>query len=190
MIATSTLSIWLMSHFSLWSHFSDTLRHRVCSWAGVWRKSCGKTLPATSNHTSEVPEDKIINQRSGAAWHTQPEQDLGHHHKKRFCGKCWALTEDREQGEQGALIVFGSRQGMTGSRVKQAGHRWHKGTTASVPGSLPSPAHLALPPDSRSGWQKAAPQLQPGTQREAGKSQPDTFINIKNRQTSTNSAKT
>lgn len=129
-----------MSHFSLWSHFSDTLIHEnlLLGW-------CLKQilLPTTSTQSSQVPEDEIISDNC------QPEvwsilacttrAGPWDHHKKDFVAIAQPslhLIEDREQGGKGQGH-FGC-QGTTGSRVKQAGHRWHKGTSTPVPGSLPS----------------------------------------------------
>lgn len=48
---------------------------------------------------------------------------------------------------------------MTGSKLKQAGHKLHRGTTASVSGSLSPPAHLTVYPEKRSAWQNATWQF-------------------------------
>lgn len=70
------------------------------------------------------------------------------------------LTENREQGGKVAGVVdCGCRQSMTGSKLKQAGHKLHRGTTASVAGSLSPPAHLTVYPEKRSAWQKATWQF-------------------------------
>lgn len=60
------------------------------------------------------------------------------------CGANAPFFLTSEQGGKGQeiLIVFGGRRSTTGSRLKQAGHGLHRGTTASVPGSLPSLAYL------------------------------------------------